>query len=106
LWIPPPARGTLTLITDNTAFGVGGTETLGVQFANTKHALVVQFEGSATSSGSMDLQTLTSPLSGGYAFTLSPERTLTFFRLWPEACSRSVARPWRMVFSTSMMLEL
>jgi hypothetical protein len=64
-------QGTLTLITDNPLVGVGGTETLGVQFANTKHALIVQFDGSATSSGSMDLQTLPSTLSGGYAFTLS-----------------------------------
>ena len=68
---PTTGQGTLTLITDNTDLGVGGTETLGVQFANTNHALVVQFDGSATSSGSMDLQTLTRPLSGGYAFTLS-----------------------------------
>jgi hypothetical protein len=68
---PTTGQGTLSLITDNAALGVGGTETLGVQFANTNHALVVQFDGSGTSSGSMDLQTLTSPLSGGYAFTLS-----------------------------------
>jgi hypothetical protein len=68
---PTTGQGTLILITDNTALGRGGTETLGVQFANTSHALVVQFDQSATSSGSMDLQTLTSPLSGGYAFTLS-----------------------------------
>ena len=68
---PTTGQGTLILITDNTDLGVNGTETLGVQFANTNHALIVQFDGSATSSGSMDLQTLTSPLSGGYAFTLS-----------------------------------
>jgi hypothetical protein len=64
-------QGTLTLITDNAALGVSGTETIGVQFVNTKHALIVQFDGSATSSGSMDLQTLPSTLSGNYAFTLS-----------------------------------
>jgi hypothetical protein len=64
-------QGTLTLTTSNTNLGVSGTETLGVQFVNTKHALIIQFDGSATSSGSMDLQTLPSTLSGGYAFTLS-----------------------------------
>jgi hypothetical protein len=64
-------QGILTLITDNAALGVHGTETLGVQFVNAKHALIVQFDGSATSSGSMDFQTLPSTLSGGYAFTLS-----------------------------------
>src|SRR5208283_5183481 len=67
-------QGTLTLITNNASLGVYGTETFIVQFVNTKHALITQFDGSATSSGSMDLQTLTSPpslSSGGYAFILS-----------------------------------
>src|SRR5271157_5709154 len=67
-------QGTLTLITNNTNLHVNGTETFSVQFVNTKHALIMQFDGSATSSGSMDLQTLTSPPSfgsGGYAFILS-----------------------------------
>jgi len=67
-------QGTLTLITNNVNLGVNGTETFSVQFVNTKHALITQFDGSATSSGSMDLQTLTSPPSlgsGGYAFILS-----------------------------------
>jgi hypothetical protein len=63
--------GTLTLITSNTALGVSGTETLSVQFVNAKHALIMQFDGSATSSGSLDLQTPASTLSGGYAFTIS-----------------------------------
>ena len=68
---PTTGQGTLTLITDNPGVGVGGTETLGVQFVNVKHALIVQFDGSATSSGSMDMQTLPSTPSGNYAFTLS-----------------------------------
>ena len=69
---PTTGQGTLTLITNNPALGVnGGTETLGVQFANTNHALIVQFDGTATSSGSMDLQTLSGALSGPYAFTVS-----------------------------------
>ncbi len=64
-------QGTLTLITNNTSLGASGTETLGVQFVNAKHALVIQFDGSATSSGSLDLQTLPSTLSGGFSFALS-----------------------------------
>jgi hypothetical protein len=64
-------QGTLTLNTNNTSVGVGGIETLGVQFVNSNHALIIEFDGSATSSGSMDLQTLPSALNGGYAFTLS-----------------------------------
>ena len=64
-------QGTLTLNTSNTNLGVGGIETIGVQFVNSNHALVIQFDGSATSSGSMDLQNLSSSLTdGGYAFTL------------------------------------
>jgi hypothetical protein len=64
-------QGTLTLITNNTNRGVQGSETVGVQFVNLNHALIVQFDGTATSSGSLDLQTLPTALSGGYAFTLA-----------------------------------
>jgi hypothetical protein len=71
LAIDANGQGTLTLTTTNTNLGVSGTETLGVQFVNNNHALIIQFDGSATSSGSMDLQTLSSPPSGGYAFILS-----------------------------------
>ena len=64
-------QGTLTLTTSNTNLGASGVETLGIQFVNNNHALIVQFDGSATSSGSLDLQTLPSTLGGSYAFTLS-----------------------------------
>jgi hypothetical protein len=67
-------QGTLTLVTNNgtsTQFvGVSGTETLGVQFANTNHALIVQFDGTATSSGSLDLET-TGSGAGNYSFLIS-----------------------------------
>jgi hypothetical protein len=69
---PGTGQGTLTLTTNNSSLGVGGVETFGVQFVNANHALIVQFDGSATSSGSLDLQTLSSALNdGNYAFTLS-----------------------------------
>lgn len=64
-------QGTLTLTTNNGNLGANGTETLAVQFVNSKHALIVQFDGSATSSGSLDLQTLSSTLSGGFSFTFT-----------------------------------
>jgi hypothetical protein len=64
-------QATLTLRTNDTSLGVNGVETIGVQFVNPSHALIVQFDGSATSSGSMDLQTLPSSLTGGYAFTFT-----------------------------------
>ena len=63
--------GTLTLITNNPNLGVGGTETLGIQFVTNNHLQIIQFDGSATSSGSMDLQTLPASLTGGFAFTLT-----------------------------------
>ena len=75
LTVSATGQGTLTLVTSNgTAtqqVGIAGTETLGVQFVNAKHALIAQFDGSATSSGSMDLQSATSAPNGDYAFTLS-----------------------------------
>jgi hypothetical protein len=68
-------QGTLSLVTGNVSLGVSGTETLAVQFVNTKHALIAQFDGSATSSGSLDYQTLASTIAdGNYAFTLSGVR--------------------------------
>ncbi len=67
---PTTGQGTLTLNTNNTNLGMSGVETLGVQFVNSNHALIIQFDGVATSSGTMDLQTLPAELSGGYAFTM------------------------------------
>lgn len=50
--------GMLTLVTNNSAVGVSGTETFRLAVVNGKHALIVEFDGSATSSGSIDMQTL------------------------------------------------
>src|SRR5208282_3446278 len=67
--------GTGTLVLDvsasNSKVGVNGVETFAVQFINASHALITQFDKSATSSGSFDLQTATSGASGNFAFTLS-----------------------------------
>jgi hypothetical protein len=63
----------LTLVTNNTSVGpstAAGTETFALQFMSQSHALITQFDGSATSSGSMDLQTAQSS-GGNFAFTLS-----------------------------------
>jgi hypothetical protein len=69
---PTTGQGTLTLATNNSNLGIDGVETLGVQVVNANHALIIQFDGSATSSGSMDAQTLSSTLNdGNYAFTFS-----------------------------------
>jgi hypothetical protein len=59
--------GTLTLVTNNLSLG---TETFTVNFVNNSHALIIESDGS-TSSGSLDLQTLPSTLSGGYSFAVT-----------------------------------
>ena len=67
--------GTGTLVLNVSAsdpsVGVAGIEKFAVQFVNASHALITQFDGSATSSGSFDLQTATSGADGNFAFTLS-----------------------------------
>ena len=70
-----PTTGTGTLVLNvsasNPNVGVKGIEKFAVQFVNANHALITQFDGSATSSGSFDLQTATSGAGGNFAFTLS-----------------------------------
>jgi hypothetical protein len=70
-----PTTGTGTLVLNvsasNPNVGVAGIETFAVQFINASHALITQFDGSATSSGSLDLQTATSAVDGNFALTLS-----------------------------------
>ena len=72
--------GTLTLVTNNPnpAIGVNGTETFTVNFVNSSHALIIQSDGSATSSGSLDLQTLPSTLDSNFAFALTGVGTQGF----------------------------
>src|SRR6202167_2579340 len=66
-------NGILTLlIPGNTNLGVNGKESFALNFPNSTHALIMQFDGTATSSGSLDLQTLTAiPPSGGFSFVAS-----------------------------------
>lgn len=51
-------RATLTIITNNNAVGVNGTETFSIAVVNSKHALIEEFDSSAISCGSLDFQTL------------------------------------------------
>jgi hypothetical protein len=64
----------ITLNTGDSSVGVSGVETLNATLVSSSQALIVQFDASATSSGSMDQQT-GSPAqpSGGYAFYLAGE---------------------------------
>ena len=69
---PSSGLGTLILNTNNKNVGTNGTETLALNFANDNHALIIEADGSATSSGSFDLQTLPSTLTqGGFSFAVS-----------------------------------
>jgi hypothetical protein len=60
----------LTLATSNTALGVDGVETFALSFANGDHAIISQFDGSAVSSGSYDLQILPSAPLAGTSFSI------------------------------------
>ena len=68
-------KGTLTLVTNNTAVGVGGTETFSIAIVNSKHAVIAEFDAGVSSSGSLDLQTLSSggldQLNGPFSFVVS-----------------------------------
>jgi hypothetical protein len=63
--------GTLTITSSNTNVGVKGVQTFAVQFVNSNHALIAEFDGFATSSGSLDLQTKTIYGNiGNFAFSM------------------------------------
>jgi hypothetical protein len=68
-------KGTLTIKTNNTTVGVNGTETFSVAVVNSKHAVISELDSSASSSGSMDLQSLPAAglaqVKGPYSFVVS-----------------------------------
>ena len=68
--------GTLSITVNNTNVGDSGVELFDIQFVNAKHALIVQADGSATASGSFDLQTATST-TGNFAFAVSGVNPIT-----------------------------
>ena len=55
----------------DTAIGVFGVETLNGSLVSASRALITEFDASASSSGTLDLQTSTAAPSGGYAFEFS-----------------------------------
>jgi hypothetical protein len=64
----------LTLATSNLDLGPDGTpgvETFALSFANSSHALIAEFDGSATSLGSYDLQTLPTAAFAGSSFSFA-----------------------------------
>ncbi len=75
LTIGANSLGTLTLITNNVAVGSSGTETFSFAKVNSKHAIIGEFDAGASSSGSFDLQTVSSTtvaaVNGHFVFTVS-----------------------------------
>ena len=71
--IGPDGRGSVTLNVNNTALPHNGVETFSIAVTSASHALMTQFDGTATSSGSLDLQAASAvdpaAISGAFAFT-------------------------------------
>ncbi len=66
-------RGTITLNVSDPAVGVGGVQTFSVAVTSSSHALIIQVDSSATSSGTLDLQNASAFGTGlpvlGFVFT-------------------------------------
>jgi hypothetical protein len=61
----------IVLATGNTQIGVNGIETLRGTFVSNSRVLISEFDSFAAAIGSIDLQTNTTPPSGGYAFAIN-----------------------------------
>ena len=71
--IGPDGRGSITLAVDNPDLPLSGVETFSVALTSATHALIIQFDGSANSSGSLDSQAASAldpgAIAGAFAFT-------------------------------------
>jgi hypothetical protein len=77
--VGPDGRGSITLNVSNADLPQGGVETFSVAVVSAGHAVIIQFDGTATSSGSLDLQSASAleaaSISGAFAFTTQGEDT-------------------------------
>lgn len=64
-------RGTLTIRTADADVGQNGTESFSFVLLSSAHALIAQTDTFESGTGTMDLQTSTTALVGGYAFVAS-----------------------------------
>jgi hypothetical protein len=68
-------RGTITLQLSDKTIGVNGVQSIRCAVITSQHALLSEFDGSATSNGTLDLQNpvnfATSSIAGGYSFSFS-----------------------------------
>lgn len=71
--IGPDGRGSITLAVANTSLPNNGVETFSVVMTSGAHGLIGQFDGTATSSGSLDAQAASAldpaAIAGAFAFT-------------------------------------
>ena len=74
-------QGVLTIATSNAALGASGTLTFAIQVINDNHGLIIQYDGTATSSGSFDLQ-ISPPPPPATSPSPFPALTRTISRLW------------------------
>lgn len=63
-------RGEIILNTGDTSVGANGTETFTLVFLSSSQGLIAQEDGTASASGTLDLQTAVATPSGGYAFVV------------------------------------
>ncbi len=61
-------NATLSITTASGSLGADGTEVFALAFANTSHAVIMQFDGTATSLGSLDLQSSTAQPTNTFSF--------------------------------------
>ena len=71
--IGPDGRGSITLAVNNPNLPLNGVETFSIALTSATHALIIQFDGSANSSGSLDFQAASAlepgAIVGAFAFT-------------------------------------
>ncbi len=75
--VGPDGRGSINLSVSNSDLPQKGVETFSITVVSAGHALIMQFDGAATSSGSLDLQSASAldpaAISGPFAFTSQGE---------------------------------
>ncbi len=71
--IGPDGRGSITLTAGNEDLPNNGVETFGIALTSSTHGLIIQFDGTATSSGQLEAQSASAldpaAISGAFAFT-------------------------------------
>jgi hypothetical protein len=72
--IGPNGLGSMTLSVNNTSLPNNGVETFSIAVTSPTHALIIQFDGTANSSGNIDAQaanaTAAASIAGAFAFTV------------------------------------